>query len=245
MNDLRTYDAAVVGGGIAGLTAAALLARGGKSVVLYERSSHLGGKAASVVSNGFVFNQGPHALYRGGAGIEVLRELGVGFKGQVPKGKGMWILVRGKLYPQPDGVVSLLASGAFTISAKLEIGAFLAKLEKLDVTRWNGIPLAQWLEEQVKHEQARELVEALARVSTYANAPALQSAGAALRQIQIALGAGVLYLDHGWQTLVDELRRIAVEAGVLVTVNQAVHEVRPDGAGWTLDVGANYACRAR
>jgi phytoene dehydrogenase-like protein len=244
MHDLRTYDAAVVGGGIAGLTAAILVKRAGKSVVLYERSSQLGGRAASMVNNGFVFNQGPHALYRGGGGMEVLRELGVGFRGQVPKGKGMWISVRGNLYPQPGGIGSLLASRAFTIPAKLEIGAFLAKLEKLDVTRWNEISLSQWLREHLKHEQVRELIAALVRVSTYANAPALQSAGAALRQIQIALRAGVLYLDRGWQTLVNELRRIAIEAGVVVIANQAVHQARPEGAGWTLDAGANYPGRA-
>ena len=33
------YDAVVVGGGIAGLTAAAYLARAGKSVILFERQS--------------------------------------------------------------------------------------------------------------------------------------------------------------------------------------------------------------
>lgn len=238
------YNAAVIGGGIAGLTAATLLARAGKSVILYERSSHLGGRAGSVVSNEFVFNQGPHALYRGGGGMEVLRELGVGFTGQVPGGKGMWISVRGKLHTQPGGIVSLMTSPAFTISAKLELGAFLAKLGKLDVAQWNRVSLSQWLEGQVKHEQVRQLVGALCRAATYANAPDLQSAGASLRQVQIALGAGVLYLDHGWQTLVDELHRTAAEAGVLLVINQLVHQVQPDGAEWAIGIEREFACRA-
>jgi len=244
MQDWKTYNSAVIGGGIAGLTAATLLARAGKSVILYERSSHLGGRAGSVVGNEFVFNQGPHALYRGGGGMEVLRELGVEFTGQVPGGKGMWISVRGKLHKQPGGIISLMASQAFTISAKLELSAFLAKLGQLDVAQWNWVSLSQWLEERVKHEQVRQLVAALCRVSTYANAPDLQSAGASLRQVQIALGAGVLYLDHGWQTLVGELRRAAAEAGVLLVVNQAVHQIQPDGAGWAIGIEKDYACRA-
>ena len=244
MPDLKKYEVAVIGGGIAGLTAATLAARGGKSVVLYERSSHLGGRAGSLVSNEFVFNQGPHALYRGGGGIEVLRELGVRFSGRVPGGKGMWISVRGKLYPQPVGLVSLLASPAFTISTKLELGAFLARLEKLDVSQWNGKSLSQWLREHLRNEQVRQLVAALCRVSTYANAPALQSAGASLRQVQIALAAGVLYLDHGWQTLVDELRRSAAEAGVLLVLNQAVDRVQPDGTGWMIEIENASGCRA-
>jgi phytoene dehydrogenase-like protein len=73
MNDSKTHDAAVIGGGIAGLTAAILLARAGKSVILYERSMHVGGRAASLVKDGFVFNQGPHALYRGGGGIDLMQ----------------------------------------------------------------------------------------------------------------------------------------------------------------------------
>ena len=244
MNDSKTHEAAVIGGGIAGLTAAILLARAGKSAILYETSMHVGGRAASLVKDGFVFNQGPHALYRGGGGIDLLRELGVQFSGLVPGGQGMWIALRGKLFTQPAGIASLMASTAFTIPAKLELGIFLAKLEKLNVARWNNVSLREWLQRQVKREEVRQLIAALCRVSTYANAPALQSAGESLRQVQIALGAGVLYLDNGWQTLVNELHRAAVEAGVQLAMNQAVNQVQPDGKGWQIVANSGDSCRA-
>ncbi|MET0788903.1 MAG: phytoene desaturase family protein [Cellulomonas sp.] len=49
----------VVGGGIAGLTTAALLARGGALVTLLERHDQLGGRAGSLSIDGFRFDTGP------------------------------------------------------------------------------------------------------------------------------------------------------------------------------------------
>src|SRR5687767_7321829 len=66
----------VIGGGLAGLTAATLLARSGRSVTLHEKSQ-LGGRARTQDEHGALFNQGPHALYRGGRAMQVLKQLGI------------------------------------------------------------------------------------------------------------------------------------------------------------------------
>ena len=77
MQSNNRSDVVIIGGGVAGLAAAALIARTGKSVRLFEQSHVLGGRAQTTAKDGFYLNIGPHALYRGGRGIEVLRELGV------------------------------------------------------------------------------------------------------------------------------------------------------------------------
>lgn len=49
----------VIGGGVAGLTTAALLARGGALVTLLERHDQLGGRAGTLSVDGFRFDTGP------------------------------------------------------------------------------------------------------------------------------------------------------------------------------------------
>src|SRR5262245_25239739 len=71
----RDMTVAIVGGGLAGLTAAALLAKQGQSVSVFEQAGYLGGRAETQTTAGFHFNLGPHALYRGGWAARVLKEL--------------------------------------------------------------------------------------------------------------------------------------------------------------------------
>lgn len=72
--DMReTVDVVVVGGGLAGLTAAAYLTRSGVAVVLFEQAEQLGGSAATQMRAGYAFNRGLHALYPGGAASAALR----------------------------------------------------------------------------------------------------------------------------------------------------------------------------
>src|SRR5258708_25327878 len=76
------FDAVIVGGGLAGLTAASYLARGGRSVLLLEKASQLAGRAITTERHGFFFNRGIHALYLTGPGEAVLRELHVAYQGK-------------------------------------------------------------------------------------------------------------------------------------------------------------------
>jgi diapolycopene oxygenase len=52
----------IIGGGLAGLSAACVLAARGHRVVLFERNDWLGGKAAQLTGDGFRFDMGPTIL---------------------------------------------------------------------------------------------------------------------------------------------------------------------------------------
>jgi phytoene dehydrogenase-like protein len=71
------YDAIIVGGGIAGLTAAAFLAKGGRSVLLCEKEDRLGGLVGSFTADGFTFDAGIRAMENSGVLFPMLKSLGL------------------------------------------------------------------------------------------------------------------------------------------------------------------------
>jgi phytoene dehydrogenase-like protein len=71
------YDAVVVGGGIAGLTATAYLARAGKSVILFERQSKVGGLVQTFDRNGIYFDGGLRSIENSGIVFPMLKQLGI------------------------------------------------------------------------------------------------------------------------------------------------------------------------
>src|SRR5262245_57661612 len=104
-----TMRVVVVGAGLAGLSAAAYLARAGGSVTVLGKASASGGRARTREQDGFFFNVGPHALFRAGEGLQVLGDLGVRVSGGVPAGG--YAVHGGRLHTLPVGPASLLATG--------------------------------------------------------------------------------------------------------------------------------------
>ncbi|HWP45337.1 MAG TPA: NAD(P)/FAD-dependent oxidoreductase [Blastocatellia bacterium] len=229
-NEQRT-DAVIIGGGLAGLSTAIYLAREGKRVRLLEQSSGLGGRARTRTQDGFYLNMGPHALYRAGRGVEVLAELGVEPRGALPPLSGAFAVERGRKHTFPAGMVSMLTTSLFGLSAKLEAGRLLASLGKVDPAPWTDRSAAEWVRSQISNESVRDFIYAVFRVATYVNDPERLSAATALDQVKKALTQGVLYLHGGWQSLIDSLAGVASREGVMIETGARVEKVLRDGAG--------------
>jgi phytoene dehydrogenase-like protein len=241
----ETADVAVVGGGLAGLAAAALVAREGRRVVLVERAGELGGRARSQEEAGFLLNQGAHALYRAGAGARVLTRLGVRFGGGQPKGAGGFALKGGVLHTLPAGPVSLLSTGLLPLAGRLELARALTGLLRADARDAAGGPLAALLEARVASREVREVVGAFFRLTTYCADFAHLDGGAALVQLQRAIGKGVLYLDGGWQALVEGLLAQARAAGVRAEAHARAEAVEAVEAAGAVGAGGPGAWRVR
>ncbi|HWP66899.1 MAG TPA: FAD-dependent oxidoreductase, partial [Candidatus Limnocylindria bacterium] len=134
----------VVGGGLAGLAAAATAARAGVPVTVLEKAAAPGGRAATQVRDGVCLNQGPHALYRGGAGMAVLRELGIEPRGGVPNASGGHAVRAGALHALPGGAVSLLTTSLLPLGAKLELARLLGGLAGRDAAAVDGLTVEAW-----------------------------------------------------------------------------------------------------
>lgn len=231
MHHTKNIDTAVVGGGLAGLTAASLLAGAGQRVALFERSGSLGGRAVTQVRGGFSLNYGAHAWYTGGPGTRVLAQLGVPLRGRAPRPAGAYAVRHGRLHTLPIGFISLLTTDLLGPAGKLETARLLARLPRIDTTQYDGIPLAEWLRREMHDEAARATTETFIRVATYANAPRVMSAGAGLAALQLVFRDNVQYLDGGWQPIVDALFAKARTLGVDVRPSCAVAEVMVHDGG--------------
>jgi phytoene dehydrogenase-like protein len=205
------YDVAIVGGGIAGLTAAIYAAQAGKRTIVIEKQDRMGGRAITNNKKGHYFNLGGHALFHGDA-LATFRELGLNLKGGKPANEGFGLL-KGQLSTLPLGMKSLFTTPLLSFKGKLEFAAWFTKLGKLQADRYNRISVREWIEGNVHDPMVRYIFYSLVRASSYVMAPDLQAAGPVLKQLQHSL-KGVIYMDRGWGSIVEELRQQANVLGV-------------------------------
>jgi phytoene dehydrogenase-like protein len=211
MMKMVKYEVAIVGGGIAGLTAAIYAAKAGKRTIVLEQQKRFGGRAITNKKQGVYFNLGSHALYKGEA-YEAFRELGLRLEGSSPSihAHGMW---KEQIVPLPTSTTSLFQTPLLSFAGKFELAKWFIKLRNIDTSVWDQISIRDWIETQLHDPMLRNVFYSLLRTSTYVLAPELHAAGPALKQLQRSL-QGVLYLDKGWGTLVEELRERAGQLGV-------------------------------
>lgn len=131
------YDAIIVGGGAAGLTAAAYLAKDGHRVLLCEKEAVCGGLVTSFERNGFTFDGGIRALEDAGVLHTMLQQLGlkmefvkntisIGIEDQVIKVESDQSLDEyGKLlnhfYPQSDNEIQAIINDLRLITHYMDI----------------------------------------------------------------------------------------------------------------------------
>ncbi|HTZ08558.1 MAG TPA: FAD-dependent oxidoreductase, partial [Acidimicrobiales bacterium] len=235
--DDRYADVVVAGAGLAGLVAAVTAARAGGRVALLDVRSP-GGRATSQVRDGFVLNQGPHALYARGPGAAVLRGLGVTTAGAPPHPVGAGAVgERVGLLPTSAG--TLLRSPLVGPRAKVRLAALLARFARIDTPALAPLSAAGWVRSLGLPADGATLLATLLRVATYASDLEAVSADAAVRQLQLVLAGGVTYLHGGWSSLVDQLVAGAARAGVeLVPDTRALALAPTSDGGWELATSA-------
>jgi squalene-associated FAD-dependent desaturase len=161
----------VIGGGLAGISAAVSLADRGWRVTLLERRPRLGGAVYSFDRAGLTVDTGVHVILRCYRRYRsLLRRMGVADR--VPIQPRMTIavlrpaapaarLTRGRYWPSPAHLVPALA-GYRELSVGERAAALRAALafSRLDDTdaALDGIPLGRWL---CRHGQSPHLIEAL------------------------------------------------------------------------------------
>jgi phytoene dehydrogenase-like protein len=222
-------DVLIIGGGLAGLTASAILAKAGKQVVLLEKATTLGGRSRTQNQSDFLLNLGPHALYKQGIAARTYHELGLDIVGGEPTISQGAVYRRDTLQPIPFSPLALLRSRLFTWTEKWEMLRLLKRATSLNPIEQQGKSVADWLAANVRGESVKAFLQAVLLLSTYCADLELLDAGLAFEQFQLSL-AGVLYLDRGWQTLVDGLVDVSHQFGAKLLTAQQIIKVDSTGS---------------
>ena len=233
---MRDFDVVVVGGGLAGLCAASFATSAGARVALYESAPDLGGRARTQVKDGFYFNYGSHALYRGGALDTALRDHGVVARGKVPNLAAGYLVRDRTLHPAPFSAYGLAETTLYPSEAKAEVGAALARFSKSTPEVSPGANVRKALEEFSQSPHVRELIAAMLRLTNIIHDPDAADGATLFGQLHRGLSNDAVYVDDGWNQMVSALAARADSGGCLLGVGQRVTAIRP-GQTWRVEIG--------
>ncbi|WP_078379849.1 phytoene desaturase family protein [Sutcliffiella halmapala] len=210
---MNKYEVAIIGGGIAGLTAAIFLAQEGKKVLVLEKAPRYGGRGMTINKNGILMNLGAHALYKGGEAKKILDELKIPIYGKEPSKDGH-VIWKDDVYQIPMDFSSLFSKQFLSVTEKFHLAKLMNQLSKMNVRLVQNESLQAWAEREIKRPIVRHFFYAFCRTTTITFLPHLQLARPVLMQVQRALTEGVLYIDNGWESIVTEFKKGAIQLGV-------------------------------
>jgi protoporphyrinogen/coproporphyrinogen III oxidase len=136
------HDAIVVGGGIAGLTAAWELQEAGKDVILLERDDTPGGNIRTLQVDGYRCERGPHSFMGSSEYVwRLVSELGAEeqIEEAAPAAANRFILREGRLHALPMSFGSFVGTGLLSFCAKLRLAMepFIGGGAKDEDTAWD------------------------------------------------------------------------------------------------------------
>ena len=122
----------------------------------------------------------------------------------------------GTTYKLPLSLTNILLTRGLELPCeKLELLKFLKTLPTLDWSLRQGLTVSDWLAQTFRTQDMRDFVRLLVSPHLVQQSPEPPKRGVAIRQLQAGM-AGVLYLDGGWQSLVDQLVETRDQAGVII-----------------------------
>lgn len=230
-------DVAVVGAGIAGLTAAFELQRAGLHVRVYEASEHVGGRMATACTRGYTIDTGAEQISPRGyqATWDLLSRLGFRAAEVPPIGRPIAIWRDGRPHTGFGSARGMLTGAGLSLRARLELPRLRARV---DPDRPERSALGQTTVAELARRHPPELFDYLLQpAASFCFWDPRRSSAAVLLALQQAAGD-----TASWRTYAEGMdtpcRRLAEELDVVT--GQPVREVIADGARARLRIGDDF-----
>ncbi|MEW9668344.1 FAD-dependent oxidoreductase [Ammoniphilus sp. 3BR4] len=228
MNLIEHYDVVIVGGGLAGLAAAAHLSHKGKKVILLERGV-LGGRAVTLNLKGFSFNFGAHAIYGRDASIlcQFEKELGLRIDWRDFNPIKAKYDIGAELTDVPANIQGLFRTkvlkGTEKIKFTFEILKTITKLE----TGHPHVSIQKWMEQAGIADEVKEMMLTLASSNFFTKEPEKIPSDVFFAYYQKLFQSQkpVTYIGGGWQALIDEFVRVILENDGRILTKSKVESV--------------------
>jgi oxygen-dependent protoporphyrinogen oxidase len=257
---------AIIGAGIAGLTAAFYLKRKGVPVTVYEASSRVGGVIQSLRQDGYLAEFGPNTLLETSPKIgQLVRDAGLQSRrlDPDPKAEARYVVRYKRPIAMPGSPFGFFTTKLFTAGAKLAV-----LREPFVPRRRDGVEesIAQFVVRRLNQEFLDQAIDALVagiyagdphRLSLTHAFPKLKAlednygslikgqifgAGARKRSGEVAKDRAPKFsFDEGLQVLPDTL---AVRLGNAVKLNTSVTKLTQTTNGWVLTLSEGQVPRA-
>ncbi|MFA9456508.1 phytoene desaturase family protein [Halalkalibacter sp. AB-rgal2] len=234
----KQWDIIIIGGGLAGYVAANYLAKANLSTLILEKSKEIGGRARTINKKGYLFNLGPHALYRKGKAATILGDLSIELKGRSPAGGGT-ILYNQVDYLAPFSFLNVLRGSFLSIKERFDWIKVVTSFNQINQSKVENQTFQQWVEQTTASHRVQALIYALARLATYCHAPELVNARVVLSHLSLTSG-GTLYLDGGWQQIMNQLHDKALLSNSMVQTDTTVTKLElNDQQQWQVETNNN------
>jgi len=222
---MAAYDVVIIGAGSAGLSAGALLAKEGKSVLICEKGPHLGGRALAVPDEGYTVNIGGHLIEDGGSGLtKIFQYVGKELvHGKVSAEMPVWDHEKNQWGSIRDRYATDKTELKKVIHALVE-----TPWEELD--QWDDRSLREWIHQYTRDQGVVDLFEFLAVLECLTDEPWDHSASDNLyvRKMHYQerrMAAYSCWPGQGWDGMWRDLSEACIEHGAELRLNTAVSRV--------------------
>jgi len=202
------YDVVVIGSGMGGLCAAALLAHQGYRTLVVEKLPLIGGRASSMEYKGFMLSTGSFYVETGGIVEAIFREVGADFEVH-PFPVRLCFRIGGEDYelPEKGGLRRLISLFADNVETEKIMAAIRRAFTWKEPS--SSLSVRDWLLQYTHNEQVLAIFKGLVTFQcvNFHEMPANEF----IRQLKLAQGATAGVPPKGFSTLMKQLVK-AIEA---------------------------------